>query len=144
MKQGFTLIELLITIAIIGVLASIGFATYPSTQKLARDARRKSDMKQYQTALESYANGTDGIYLTSETALTIDSSFCTSLSFASCIFDPNNTSPYIYKYISTANGLDYVLWAKLESKSTATYWTVCSNGTTGESTTVSSNGVCPI
>ena len=58
--KGFTLIELLVVIAIIGILASIILASLSTAQAKGRDARRISDIKQIQLALELYydANGT--------------------------------------------------------------------------------------
>ena len=53
-KKGFTLIELLVVIGIIGVLASIVLASLDGTKKKGRDARRISDLKQIQLALELY------------------------------------------------------------------------------------------
>ncbi len=52
--RGFTLIELLIVISIIGILTSLLTANYLSVQQRARDAQRKADLKQIQTALELY------------------------------------------------------------------------------------------
>ena len=51
---GFTLIELLVVIAIIGLLASVVMASLNSARGKARNARRLSDVKQLQTALEFY------------------------------------------------------------------------------------------
>lgn len=53
-KVGFTLIELLVVIAIIGVLASIVLASLNSARQKSRDARRITDIKQIQLALELY------------------------------------------------------------------------------------------
>lgn len=52
--RGFTLIELLVVIAIIGVLASIVLASLNSARRKSRDARRITDLKQIQLALELY------------------------------------------------------------------------------------------
>lgn len=53
-KQGFTLIELLIVIAIIGVLAAVIVASLLVAKEKARDTKRISEIKEIQTALESY------------------------------------------------------------------------------------------
>jgi len=54
MKKGFTLIELLITISIIALLSVIGLVIYQSFLKSTRDAKRQSDLKLIQSALEEY------------------------------------------------------------------------------------------
>ncbi|TSC78674.1 MAG: putative General secretion pathway protein GspG [Parcubacteria group bacterium Gr01-1014_33] len=54
---GFTLIELLVVIAIIGILASVVLASLNNARRKSRDARRISDMKQIQLALELYYDG---------------------------------------------------------------------------------------
>lgn len=53
-KKGFTLIELLIVIAIIGVLATLLMVNFVGVRQRARDAQRKSDLRQMQSALELY------------------------------------------------------------------------------------------
>jgi len=53
-NRGFTLIELLIVILIVSILAGVGVASYSTTQKRARDAKRKEDIKAIQVALEQY------------------------------------------------------------------------------------------
>lgn len=45
-KSGFTLIEILITIAIVGVLASISVVYLAGSRNKARDTKRKSDLAQ--------------------------------------------------------------------------------------------------
>ena len=66
-NKGFTLIELLVVIAIIGVLASIVLASLNSARKKSRDARRITDIKQIQLALELYYDGTSSQYPASST-----------------------------------------------------------------------------
>jgi len=56
-QRGFTLIELLVVIAIIGILASIVLASLNSARQKGRDAKRISDVKQLQLALELYYDG---------------------------------------------------------------------------------------
>jgi type II secretion system protein G len=54
-KKGFTLIELLIVIVIIGILAVIVVGLVATgARNRANDARRKSIMREAQTALEQY------------------------------------------------------------------------------------------
>jgi prepilin-type N-terminal cleavage/methylation domain-containing protein len=53
-KKGFTLLEMLVVVGIIAVLVSIGISSYSTAQKKARDAKRKSDLKAIQNALEQY------------------------------------------------------------------------------------------
>ena len=55
-NQGFTLIELLVVISIIGLLASVVIANLGEAKGKAQDAKRISDMRQIQNALERYFN----------------------------------------------------------------------------------------
>jgi general secretion pathway protein G len=48
------LVELLIVIVIIGILATFLMANFVGVRQRARDAQRKSDMRQIQSALELY------------------------------------------------------------------------------------------
>ncbi len=58
MKKGFSLIELLVVISIIGVLVAVAVASYTGAQIKARDARRRSDLKSIQAAMEQYYSTT--------------------------------------------------------------------------------------
>lgn len=53
-NKGFTLVELLITVSIISVLSVIGTITFQSVNKNSRDAKRQSDLKLIQSAIEQY------------------------------------------------------------------------------------------
>ncbi len=67
-KKGFTLIELLVVIAIIGILSSVVLASLNSARKKSRDAKRISEVKSLQLALELY-NDSKGGYPSVLTAL---------------------------------------------------------------------------
>jgi len=151
-KSGFTLIELLVVISIIGILAAVSLISFATAQRQARDSQRKSDLKQYSTALESFANATGGLYPSRSVPTTISSSnLCTDLAFSSCPLDPKDPTN-VYRYVSDGTGsgnknaTKYVLWAKLESATN--YWVICSSGKTGPSPingwTDPSSGTCPI
>ncbi|MFA6304453.1 MAG: type II secretion system protein [Patescibacteria group bacterium] len=51
-KKGFTLIELLVVIAIIGLLSTLAVVSLNNARSKARDARRVSDLKTIQSAIE--------------------------------------------------------------------------------------------
>lgn len=53
-KRGFTLIEVLIAVAIIAVISSVGFISFGKATSLARDHKRKADLKEIAVALELY------------------------------------------------------------------------------------------
>lgn len=59
-EKGFTLIELLVVIAIIGVLASVVLASLNNAREKSRDARRITDVKQIQLALELFFDSAQG------------------------------------------------------------------------------------
>lgn len=50
--KGFTLIELLVVIVVIGILTSIGFVSFSTALRNARDGQRKADLRQLQSTLE--------------------------------------------------------------------------------------------
>ncbi|MDO8341341.1 MAG: type II secretion system protein [Candidatus Woesebacteria bacterium] len=58
--KGFTLVELLVVISLIGVLATLIFANLNAARERARDAVRKSDLRNIQTALRLYYNDNAG------------------------------------------------------------------------------------
>lgn len=55
-KKGFTLVELLVVIAIIGLLSTIAFISLNRARAKARDAKRLSDVRGLQSALELFYN----------------------------------------------------------------------------------------
>ncbi len=112
-KKGFTLIELLVVISLIGVLATLVIANMNSARERARDASRKSDLRNIQTALRLYYND-KGSYpnsLTFGTAWT-DGSTTTYMNLLPS--DPLSDQSYVYTYTDSDN---YILRACLENKS---------------------------
>ncbi len=63
-QKGFTLIELLVVVAIIGVLASIALVSLSEARGKARDAKRKSDIKQISLAMEMIYDEEDEYFWT--------------------------------------------------------------------------------
>jgi prepilin-type N-terminal cleavage/methylation domain-containing protein len=140
LKSGFTLVELLMVIAVIGVMAGFGFSKYPGVQKSSRDTNRRSDLKQYQTSLENYANIKGGFY-PSRNSETPISTLCSDLGISNCPSDPHDGDPDcngVCNYYYTSNGScaagaacasRYVLYARLEKNNHENLFVVyCSNG----------------
>ncbi len=105
--RGFTLIELLVVIAIIGILSSVVLASLNSARKKGRDARRISDIKQLQLALELYYDANGSTYPVQSAALTAAGSLAaTALTGLATTYipsvpaDPKNASPYQYRYLA--------------------------------------------
>ncbi|MDO8481496.1 MAG: prepilin-type N-terminal cleavage/methylation domain-containing protein [bacterium] len=113
LPRGFTLIELLVVMAIIGILSSIVLTSLGTSRQKARDARRVSDIKQLQLAIELYydANGTY--------PLTIGSGTTGPLAGAGYISviptDPSDNDAYRYAALGDETGCyNYHLGASLE------------------------------
>jgi len=106
--HGFTLIELLVVIAIIGVLASIVLASLNSARRKSRDARRITDLKQLQLALELYFDGQGNQYPTALSQLTTPVSYIPVVSA-----DPLGGA-YSYAYPSSGLRTTYHIGGSLE------------------------------
>jgi general secretion pathway protein G len=62
-QRGFTFIELIIAIVIVGILSVMGIASYTSSLRTGRDARRKADLDGIRNALELFkSNDLNGSY----------------------------------------------------------------------------------
>ncbi len=112
-RKGFTLIELLVVIAIIGLLSTLAVVALNSARKKSRDAKRISDVKQLQTALELYFNdqnsypagssavlGTGGSYVCLGTA-GFGTAGCTGAYMG---LVPSNPTPGATSYIYSQGG----------------------------------------
>jgi len=133
-EKGFTLIELLVVISIISILAVMGLSMTGNVRKQARDTNRKSDLKQYQTSLENFANNNNGLYPARTGAVNASTTLCNDLSLTNCPQDPKgNQFGFGYYYRSDGStwftATKYVLWGKLENIDRN--WVVCSNGKSG-------------
>lgn len=105
-KSGFTLIELLIVISIIAVLTVIGLAAYNNFRKSSRNARRQSDLKFIQSALEEY--NLDQKFYPGSLDFSVSSSLTNATGIApapavtktylnNIPIGPNGSSEYLYK-----------------------------------------------
>ncbi len=84
-KKGFTLIELLVVIAIIGLLSTLAVVSLGTARGKARDAKRISDVKAIQTAIEMAKNDNNGNIVLTNIAAYIQGGMPTSsLGFYIC------------------------------------------------------------
>jgi len=130
---GFTMIEILVVVAIIGILTTLAIISYTGAQRQARDTQRKSDIKQYQMALESYSAKNNGTYPVSAGGSVKDLCDDGTLEMTSCPSDPDDEEYYYY----ASDGVAYTLSAGLESKEVD--WVASSDGTTTERASTSTS-----
>jgi general secretion pathway protein G len=124
--NGFTLVELLVVVSLIGVLATLILANLNAARERARDAQRKSDLRNIQTALRLYYNDNNAYAPAAE----ISAAWGTTWSKNGVTYmnvlpkDPlSPTQDYVYTYVDTDN---YTLMACLENKSDSKCVTVLS------------------
>ena len=115
-RKGFTLIELLVVIAMIAVLASAVFVVLGPARKKSRDAKRRADFKQINTAMEVCYNETS---CAGDDQYPVPGSGANALSAIGNIIvavprDPVDTSPYQYTWTAGATSF-YCLYTKAES-----------------------------
>ncbi|MCK9352501.1 MAG: type II secretion system protein [Candidatus Paceibacterota bacterium] len=105
-QKGFTLIELLVVIAIIAILSTVVMAGLNSARLKGRDAKRLSDIKQVQAALELFYDSNGGYPVTSGTLNTVlagTAGFTTYMNPLPINPTPAGT-PATYTYAGTAAG----------------------------------------
>jgi type II secretion system protein G len=128
-QAGFTLMELIVVMAILGLLATVGLASFRSSQLKSRDAKRKSDLEQVQRALEMYHNDYGGYPQSNNSGQIMISSAPISwrggemkdsktLYMKELPGDPSGSPQYCYQYV-TDPSTGYQLYAKLENSQDA-------------------------
>lgn len=127
-SKGFTLVELLVVISIIALLSTLAIVALNSARQKSRDAKRVADIKQIQTGLEMYLDGTTTkIYPVAASAIALGAASYACLNQASGFTTVNCTSPIMsyvpadpgsnsYSYTS-ASGATYSIVFTLEGAS---------------------------
>lgn len=130
-KNGFTLIELLVVISIIGALTTLLMVNFLAARERARDALRKGDLRNIQTALRLFYND-NGKYPDHDATLFKIKGCGTKLARTNCDWgspwvsdgntymgilpdEPLGSPDYIYTYFAATE--NYTLEACLENKS---------------------------
>lgn len=128
-KKGFTLIELLVVIAIIGLLSTLAVVSLNSARAKARDAKRISEMKNFQSALEMYYSDkltyptstlslAAGEILGNGNAMCLDDSGLDASCAGTVYMNQINKDPQgnqTYTYTTDANGTTYTVAFTLEN-----------------------------
>lgn len=114
----------MVVIAIIGVLASIVLASLNNARRKSRDARRITDLKQIQLALELYFDGQGSAYPAANTTCDATTNAYNLQALATNGYIPtvprdplsSGTTPVCYKYATPSSGniTTYHLGATLE------------------------------
>lgn len=134
---GFTLVELLIAITIIAILSIIGLSVYQSVYKSSRDAKRRSDLKFIQSALEQY-HGDQKYYPftlpSNGSELSFTNSSGRKFVYMNKVPQDPGTTPYLYMPSGTgcssndtaASCSGYCLYVRLENSTGVTSDPGCS------------------
>lgn len=130
-RQGFTLIELLVVVAIIAVLISLILVSLNEVRLKSRDAKRLSDMREIEKALNLYQDN-QGNFPIATTAVTITSDDAVSLALEGDLvisnvpIDPLHSS-LTYTYQSDTSGTTFTLSFCLEGDSIPNFSQGCGN-----------------
>ncbi|MGB9883476.1 MAG: type II secretion system protein [Microgenomates group bacterium] len=124
-KKAFTLLELLVVIGIIAILVALGTTSYSTAQKKSRDAKRKSDLKAIQNALEQYYSICSYVYPTPAAGYVPSSIICNNPYTVIMSSTPKDPKTGVsYKMTQNTSG-DYTICAPntppLETESVSSY-----------------------
>lgn len=97
-RRGFTLIELLIVIAIVGILMALLTVNFVGVRQRSRDAQRKSDLRQIQSALEIYRADQSGYPSTLASCGSAFSYLGRTTYMEKIPCDPQSGASYTYTY----------------------------------------------
>jgi len=116
MRKAFTLLEMLVVIGIIAILVSLGFASYSTVQKKARDAKRQGDLKAAQQIMEQCYSVNSFQYpvVTNSGGILTGTCPAPNASITFSIADPLNAGTYVYT-ITSSSTTAYTLTADLET-----------------------------
>ncbi|MFN4212443.1 MAG: type II secretion system protein [Microgenomates group bacterium] len=106
-SNAFTLLEMLVVIGIIAVLIGMGAVSYSTAQRKARDAKRKSDLKAIQNALEQYYSICNYQYPSSYGFLGSGSLTCDTQTVISTA--PKDPLGQNYQCVGTCNASQYTI-----------------------------------
>jgi prepilin-type N-terminal cleavage/methylation domain-containing protein len=109
-EKGFTILELLVVIAIIAILSGVVMAALSPAREKSRDARRQTDIKQIQLALEVYFQANNQFPTNIYTLGVLAPNYIQKVPV-----DPSTGAQYSYGYNNGTSPTDFHLGAVMEN-----------------------------